>query len=74
MRNHDLDAGGEARRAATAADGVAAVGRSRQWPGGTASRATDCRRGELVPDILDRLDAAVYKAVEEEIFTDEINP
>ena len=30
--------------------------------------------GEHVPDILDRLDAAVYKAVEEEIFTDEINP
>ena len=30
--------------------------------------------GELVPDILDRLDAAVYKAVKEEIFTDEINP
>ena len=30
--------------------------------------------GELVLDILDRLDAAVYKAVEEEIFTDEINP
>ena len=29
--------------------------------------------GELVPDILDRLDAAVAKAVEDEIYTDEIN-
>ena len=29
--------------------------------------------GELLPDILDRLDAAVAKAVEDEIYTDEIN-
>ena len=29
--------------------------------------------GELLPDILDRLDAAVSKAIEDEIFTDEIN-
>ena len=30
--------------------------------------------GEPVPDILDRLDAAVYKAVEDQISTDEVNP
>lgn len=29
--------------------------------------------GEIVPHILDRLDAAVAKAVEDEIYTDEIN-
>ena len=29
--------------------------------------------GEQVPDILDRLDAAIAKAVEDEIYTDEIN-
>ena len=29
--------------------------------------------GEPLPDILDRLDAAVAKAVEDEIYTDEIN-
>ena len=29
--------------------------------------------GELLPEILDRLDAAVAKAVEDEIYTDEIN-
>ena len=29
--------------------------------------------GEQVPDILDRLDTAVAKAVDDEIYTDEIN-
>ena len=29
--------------------------------------------GERVPDILDRLDTAVAKAVDDEIYTDEIN-
>jgi len=31
------------------------------------------RRGESLPDLLDRLDAAVAKAYDEEIYTDEIN-
>ena len=31
------------------------------------------RRGESLPDLLDRLEAAVAKAYDEEIYTDEIN-
>lgn len=35
--------------------------------------ALQCRRGESLVDLLNRLDAAVAKAVDDEIYTDEIN-
>jgi len=61
-------------------DGEITVGYESQV-GGVASATMDrnvyamLRIGEreLLPDILDRLDAAVSKAVEDEVFTDEIN-
>jgi hypothetical protein len=35
--------------------------------------ALQCRRGESLVELLNRLDAAVAKAVDDEIYTDEIN-